>query len=85
MIRLVLNEGAYDVIASKLPKGSARWPMQRDHARHVDGRGGSKLYYYDDMLIINRTTIYLIATAATTSALALILRGIVPVIPHISQ
>ena len=33
MIRLVLTEGAYDVIASRLPKGSARWPMQRDHGR----------------------------------------------------
>lgn len=30
MIRLVLTEGAYDAIASSLPKGSARWPMQRD-------------------------------------------------------
>ena len=30
MIRLVLTEGAYDVIATRLPKGSARWPMQRD-------------------------------------------------------
>ena len=30
MIRLVLTEGAYDAIASTLPKGSARWPMQRE-------------------------------------------------------
>ena len=33
MIRLVLTEGAYDAIASTLPKGSARWPMQRDCGR----------------------------------------------------
>ena len=33
MIRLVLTEGAYDAIASRLPKGSARWPMQRDRDR----------------------------------------------------
>ena len=33
MIRLVLTEGAYDAIASTLPKGSARWPMQRDRGR----------------------------------------------------
>jgi hypothetical protein len=33
MIRLVLTEGAYDVIASGLRKGSARWPMQRDNGR----------------------------------------------------
>jgi hypothetical protein len=31
MIRLVLTEGAFDAIASTLPKGSARWPMQREH------------------------------------------------------
>ena len=30
MIRLVLTDGAYDAIASALPKGSARWPMQRE-------------------------------------------------------
>ncbi len=30
MIRLVLTQGAYDAIASALPKGSARWPMQRE-------------------------------------------------------
>ena len=30
MIRLVLTEGAYDAIASTLPNGSARWPMQRE-------------------------------------------------------
>ena len=33
MIRLVLTEGAYDAIASTLPKGSARWPMQRDRGK----------------------------------------------------
>ncbi len=33
MIRLVLTEDAYDAIASTLPKGSARWPMQRDRGR----------------------------------------------------
>ena len=31
MIRLALTEVAYNAIASTLPKGSARWPMQRDH------------------------------------------------------
>ena len=30
MIRIALSESAYDAIASTLPKGSARWPMQRD-------------------------------------------------------
>jgi hypothetical protein len=30
MIRVVLSDAAYDVIASTLPKGAARWPMQRD-------------------------------------------------------
>jgi hypothetical protein len=30
MIRIVLSDAAYDAIASTLPKGSARWPMQRD-------------------------------------------------------
>ena len=33
MIRLVLTEDAYDAIAFRLPKGSARWPMQRDRDR----------------------------------------------------
>ena len=33
MIRLVLTEGAYDAIASTLPKGSARWPMQRERGK----------------------------------------------------
>ena len=33
MIRLVLTEGVYDAIASTLPKGTARWPMQRDRGQ----------------------------------------------------
>ena len=30
MIRIALSDAAYDAIASTLPRGSARWPMQRD-------------------------------------------------------
>jgi hypothetical protein len=30
MIRIALSDSAYDAIAATLPKGSARWPMQRD-------------------------------------------------------
>jgi hypothetical protein len=30
MIRIALSDAAYDAIASTLPKGSARWPLQRD-------------------------------------------------------
>jgi len=30
MIRIALSDATYDAIASTLPKGSARWPMQRD-------------------------------------------------------
>jgi hypothetical protein len=30
LIRVVLTDAAYDAIASTLPKGAARWPMQRD-------------------------------------------------------
>jgi len=30
MIRIALSDAAYDAIASTLPKGSPRWPMQRD-------------------------------------------------------
>jgi hypothetical protein len=30
MIRVALTDAAYDAIASTLPKGAARWPMQRD-------------------------------------------------------
>ena len=33
MIRIALTEGAYDTIVSTLPKGSARWPMQRDRGQ----------------------------------------------------
>jgi len=33
MIPVVLTEGAYDAIASALPKGSARWPMQRERRK----------------------------------------------------
>ena len=30
MIRIALSDATYDAIASTLPRGSARWPMQRD-------------------------------------------------------
>ncbi len=30
MIRIALTKAAYDAIASTLPKGAARWPMQRE-------------------------------------------------------
>ena len=30
MIHVALTGAAYDAIASALPKGAARWPMQRD-------------------------------------------------------
>jgi hypothetical protein len=33
MIRIALSSAAYDSIASTLPKGSGRWPMQRDRGR----------------------------------------------------
>jgi hypothetical protein len=33
MIRVVLTDAAYDAIASTLPKGAARWPMQRDRGQ----------------------------------------------------
>jgi hypothetical protein len=33
MIRVALTDAAYDAIASTLPKGAARWPMQRDRGR----------------------------------------------------
>jgi hypothetical protein len=29
MIRVALTDAAYDAIASTLPRGAARWPMQR--------------------------------------------------------
>jgi hypothetical protein len=30
MIRIAPTDAAYDAVASTLPKGAARWPMQRD-------------------------------------------------------
>jgi hypothetical protein len=33
MIRVALTDVAYDAIASTLPKGAARWPMQRDQGQ----------------------------------------------------
>jgi hypothetical protein len=33
MIRVALTDAAYDAIASTLPKGAARWPMQRDRGQ----------------------------------------------------
>jgi hypothetical protein len=33
MIRVALTDAAYDAIASTLPKGAARQPMQRDRGR----------------------------------------------------
>ena len=33
MICVVLTDAAYDAIASTLPKGAARWPMQRDRGQ----------------------------------------------------
>jgi hypothetical protein len=33
MIRVAFTDAAYDVIASTLPKGAARWPMQRDRGQ----------------------------------------------------
>ncbi len=33
MIRIALSDAAYYAIASTLPKGSARWPMQRDRGQ----------------------------------------------------
>ena len=33
MVRIVLTKAAYDAIASTLPKGAARWPMQREHGQ----------------------------------------------------
>ena len=40
MIRVALTDAAYDAIASTLPKGAARWPMQRDRGQCFSGRGG---------------------------------------------
>ncbi len=33
MIRVALTDAAYDVIASTLPRGAGRWPMQRDRGQ----------------------------------------------------
>jgi hypothetical protein len=33
MIRVALTDAAYDAIALTLPKGAARWPMQRDRGQ----------------------------------------------------
>ena len=33
MIRVALTDAAYDAIASTLPRGAARWPMQRDRGQ----------------------------------------------------
>jgi hypothetical protein len=33
MIRVALTDAAYDAIASTLPEGAARWPMQRDRGQ----------------------------------------------------
>ena len=33
MIRVALTDAAYDAIALRLPKGAARWPMQRDRGQ----------------------------------------------------
>ena len=33
MIRVALTDVAFDTIASTLPKGAARWPMQRDRGQ----------------------------------------------------
>ena len=33
MIRIALTDAAFDAIASTLPKGAARWPMQRDRGQ----------------------------------------------------
>ena len=33
IIRIAPTDAAYDAIASTLPKGAARWPMQRDRGQ----------------------------------------------------
>jgi hypothetical protein len=43
MIRVVLTDAVYDAIASTLPKGAARWPMQREQGQcfiQVEAGGG---------------------------------------------
>jgi hypothetical protein len=44
MIRVVLSDAAYDVIASTLLKGAARGPMQRDRGQwlHTSRGGGGR-------------------------------------------
>jgi hypothetical protein len=41
MIRVVLTDAVYDAIASTLPKGAARWPMQRDRGQCFLNQKGS--------------------------------------------
>ena len=45
MIRIALSDSAYDAIASTLPKGSARWPMQRD---------GDQCFIQVESAVVNR-------------------------------
>ncbi len=45
MIRIALSDSAYDAIASTLPKGSARWPMQRD---------GNQCFIQVESAVVNR-------------------------------
>ena len=45
MIRIALSDSAYDAIASTLPKGSARWPMQRD---------GEQCFIQVESAVVNR-------------------------------
>ena len=45
MIRIALSDSAYDAIASTLPKGSARWPMQRD---------GEQCFIQVEWAVVNR-------------------------------
>jgi hypothetical protein len=33
MIRVALTDAAFDAVATTLPKGAARWPMQRDRGQ----------------------------------------------------
>ena len=33
MIRIALTEATFDTIVSTLPKGAARWPMQRERGK----------------------------------------------------
>jgi hypothetical protein len=38
MIRVGLTDAAYDAIASTLPKGAARWPVQRDQGHNASSK-----------------------------------------------